>query len=119
MTTASVRDVAVPRRRSELGDRAHFDAAVRLVAGGALWLSLLLVTYWWVEDRGVQDLAHLADGMTSLGRISGLVASVLLLAQVVLMARIPVLERAFGQDKLARLHRTVGFTSFNLMVAHI
>ena len=35
------------------------------------------------------------------------------------MARVPPLERAFGQDRLARLHRLVGFTSFNLMVAHI
>ena len=35
------------------------------------------------------------------------------------MARVPVLERAFGQDRLARLHRLVGFTSFNLMLAHI
>ena len=35
------------------------------------------------------------------------------------MARVPVLERAFGQDGLARKHRLVGFTSFNLMLAHI
>jgi ferredoxin-NADP reductase/DMSO/TMAO reductase YedYZ heme-binding membrane subunit len=30
-----------------------------------------------------------------------------------------VLERAFGQDRLARIHRLVGFTSFNLMIAHV
>ena len=35
------------------------------------------------------------------------------------MARVPLLERAFGQDRLARIHRLVGFTSFNLMLAHI
>ena len=35
------------------------------------------------------------------------------------MARVPTLERAFGQDRLARLHRLVGFTSFNLMLAHV
>src|SRR4029450_4294036 len=43
----------------------------------------------------------------------------LLLPQVLLMPRVPVLERAFGQDELVRLHRLTGFTSFNLMVAHI
>ena len=32
------------------------------------------------------------------------------------MARVPVLEHAFGQDRLARGHRLVGFTSFNLML---
>ena len=58
-------------------------------------------------------------GLDSVGRLTGLVASVLLLAQVVLMARVPLLERAFGQDRLARIHRLVGFTSFNLMLAHV
>jgi predicted ferric reductase len=95
------------------------DAAVRIGAGAALWLGLLLVTFWWIQDRGLQDLAGWTTGLTSFGRWSGLTASVLLLAQVVLMARIPVLERSFGQDKLAHLHRLVGFTSFNLMVAHV
>ncbi len=102
-----------------LGRLARFDAVVRRVAASALWLSLLLVTYWWVADRGLQDLTSWGNGLNSVGRISGLVASVLLLAQVVLMARVPALERAFGQDRLARVHRVVGFTSFNLMVLHI
>jgi len=103
-----------------LGRRARTDAAVRTAAWAVLWLSLLLVTYWWVADRGVQDLiGGAAPALTSLGRLSGLVASVLLLAQVVLMAREPRLEQAFGQDELARLHRLVGFTSFNLMLVHI
>jgi predicted ferric reductase len=102
-----------------LGVGARVDAHVRTLAGGSLWLSLLLVTYWWVRDRGVEDLGGWATGLVSVGRISGFVASVLLLAQVVLMARVPVLERAFGQDRLARVHRLVGFTSFNLMMVHI
>ena len=57
--------------------------------------------------------------MLALGQLTGLIASVLLLAQVLLMARVPVLERAFGQDGLARVHRVVGFTGFNLMLAHL
>jgi predicted ferric reductase len=102
-----------------LGRRARHDAGVRLSAGAALWLSLLLVTYWWVAGGGLQDLGGWASGLTSLGRITGLVSSVLLLAQVLLMARVPMLERAFGQDRLARTHRIVGFASFDLMVAHV
>jgi predicted ferric reductase len=121
MTTLSSR-VASPlghHASADLGRRARLDAGVRLLAMASLWLSLLLVTYWWVGDGGVQDLTGWATGLTSVGRISGLAATVLLLAQVVLMARVPALERAFGQDRLARIHRLVGFTSFNLMLAHI
>jgi ferredoxin-NADP reductase/DMSO/TMAO reductase YedYZ heme-binding membrane subunit len=51
--------------------------------------------------------------------VSGLWASALLLVQVFLMARVPWFEQAWGQDGLARTHRLVGFTSFNLLWAHI
>ena len=106
-----------PRRTSFR--RARADLVVRATASSALWLGLLLVTYWWEVDRGIEDLGGWATGLTSLGRLTGLVASVLLLVQVVLMARVPRLEAAYGQDRLARLHRYVGFTSFDLMLAHV
>ena len=101
------------------GGRARRDAATRLVSMATLWLGLLLVTYWWVAGGGVQDLGGWDSALLSTGRLSGLIASVLLLTQVLLMARLPVLEHAFGQDRLAHLHRLVGFTSFNLMLAHV
>lgn len=99
--------------------RARFDLAVRRTATAVLAASLILVTYWWIDGGGLGDLTGWATGLTSLGRWTGLIASVLLLAQVVLMARVPMLERAFGQDRLAHVHRTVGFSSFNLMLAHV
>jgi len=98
---------------------ARFDAAVRTGAGVALWLSLLLLSYWWVAGGGVRDLTGWQTGLTSLGRLTGLIASDLLLVQVLMMARIPLLERAFGRDQLVRLHRLIGLTSFNLMVGHV
>ena len=87
--------------------------------GSLTWASMLVVVALWVAGGGLQDHGQLGTGLTSLGRLTGLVASDLLLIQVLLMARIPLVERSFGQDELARRHRLVGFTSFNLMVAHI
>jgi predicted ferric reductase len=98
---------------------ARGDAAVRVAAGAGLWLGLLLVSWWWVAGGGLRDLGGWPGGLTSLGRLAGLAAADLLLAQVLLMARVPPLERAFGQDGLVRLHRLVGFTSFNLLLAHV
>jgi predicted ferric reductase len=111
--SASHRTAVTPRFR------ARFDAAVRLGALVTSWLGLLLVTYWWTTGGGIQDLGSWTDGLMSTGRLTGLLASDLLLLQVVLMARVPLLERAFGQDRLAAIHRLVGLTSFNLMVAHV
>ena len=91
----------------------------REASGLALWTLLVAVTCLWVLHGGLQDLSGLADGLTSASRITGLLASALLLVQVLLMARIPWFEQAWGQDELARAHRLIGFTSFNLMVGHI
>lgn len=82
--------------------------------------SLAVVFLLWVRGGGVQSLPlSPASATTSLGRLTGLVAADLLLIQVLLMARVPWIERSYGQDRLARIHRLVGFTSLNLMLVHI
>ncbi len=89
-------------------------------AGVATLASLLVVVALWVANRGLQNMADGPWGAaSSLGRLTGLVSADLLLIQVLLIARIPPVERAFGQDRLARWHRLVGFTSFTLMLVHI
>jgi predicted ferric reductase len=94
------------------------DATVRAVGALAVAASLLLVVSWWVTGGG-RDLTSWANGLMSVGRLTGLLASDLLLVQVLLMARVPPLERAVGQDRLARWHRWTGFSSFTLMLGHI
>ena len=77
--------------------RARWDEGIRLGGLAALWLSLLLVAYWWAADRGFQDLGGWETGLTSAGRLTGLISADLLLAQVLLMARLPLLERALAR----------------------
>jgi predicted ferric reductase len=90
------------------------------VFGAAAAGSLLVVVALWVHGGNLQALLAGGGGaLTSLGRLSGLISADLLLIQVLLMARVPWIERIYGQDKLARWHRLVGFTSINLMLAHI
>ena len=91
----------------------------RDACGVFAWSSMLVVVALWVAGGGVHDLAQTGTGLTSIGRLSGLVASDVLLIQVLLMARIPLVEKTYGQDELARRHRWVGFTSFNLMLVHV
>jgi predicted ferric reductase len=89
------------------------------VIGATCVFSVLVVVALWVRGRGLQDLGGLWTGATSVGRLTGLISADLLLVQVLLMARVPWIERAYGQDRLARWHRLVGFTSFNLMLVHL
>jgi hypothetical protein len=66
-------------------------------------VSLFVVTALRMGNGGVQQIVGGgADTVSAVGRLTGLWASDLLLLQVLLMARIPLVERAFGQDRLAR-----------------
>ncbi len=95
------------------------DQLIRIVAYAAVLANMGVFAAFWLSP-GLHDLVLLgAPAVMSFGRLAGLTAIALLLTQVMLMARIPWLERAFGQDTLARWHRWVGFTSFHLLVAHI
>lgn len=101
------------------GDRT--PSRVRVFCTAAFWASLVLVTFVWLSnDSAAQMIAKSPQGLFAYpGRLAGLLSSDLMLAQVFLMARIPAIERAYGRDKIVRMHRVVGFTSLNLMLGHI
>ncbi|ADJ45472.1 ferric reductase-like transmembrane domain-containing protein [Amycolatopsis mediterranei] len=105
--TLTARRVAPPAVRAWWRDAAGLTA----------WLSLLFVVALWVSGHGLQDLT--TDFFTSTGRLTGLLSADLLLLQLLLMARIPWVERSYGQDELARRHRITGFTSISLLAAHL
>jgi predicted ferric reductase len=122
-------DVSAEPHARKVSGRGPVWAASPRVAAPRLWwadavgvaamLSMLVVVALWVRNQGLQQLTGMTSGLTSLGRLTGLVSADLLLVQVFLMARVPWIERSFGQDQLARWHRVTGFTSFDLMVAHV
>jgi predicted ferric reductase len=79
-----------------------------LVAAASL---LVVVALWW---NGLTEF-----DWSAVGRLTGLLSADLLLLQVLTLARIPFVEGAFGQDRLARWHRWSGFASFDLLLVHI
>lgn len=119
MSTTTTQPLQRPDRRGPLPRRSAPKAWWRDAGGLTAWLSTLFVIALWVSGRGLQQLDSLAGFLTSTGRLTGLVSADLLLLQVLLMARIPWVERSYGQDELARRHRLAGFTSFTLMCAHV
>lgn len=103
------RSATVRRRHALLGDLF-----------GTIGLAVVVVSAMlWLRGGGIAEFGVLGGVATALGRLSGLVASALLLLQVLLMARIPWVETVWGQDTLARRHRWVGFASFHLMLLHV
>jgi predicted ferric reductase len=69
------------------------------------------------ESSGV--LAVPGGKLTALGRLAGFSGTYLLLIMVVLVARLPWLERSAGQDQLIRWHRKVASWAITLICAHV
>ena len=71
-----------------------------------------------MDQQPGQHLHTLADHLTAAGRITGLVGTYLVLVQVVLMARLPWLDRRIGTDRMAAWHRSNGQYTIGMLVAH-
>ncbi len=69
------------------------------------------------DERGSQFAAP-GGVATFLGSLTGLVGTYLALIMVLLVSRIPVIERVLGQDGLLRWHRRLAPWPISLLVAH-
>jgi predicted ferric reductase len=96
--------------------------SARRTRGGLFALAVLVnsgVLVWlWLHGGGVSDVHDWAMFWTSAGRITGLYASYLSLIEVLLLARIPWLERLVGFDKLTNWHRWNGHAVVTLVIVH-
>jgi predicted ferric reductase len=72
----------------------------------------------WLQDTPGSSLRTLGDQLTAIGRLTGLVGTYLVLVQVLLMARLPWLDRLIGMDRLAVWHRRNGEYVVGLLVVH-
>ncbi|MEA2828267.1 MAG: hypothetical protein QOG43_2706 [Actinomycetota bacterium] len=88
------------------------DVLAVVVANAAIIVGL------WFRHGGL-GASHGAGGaLTGVGQLSGLLGAYAVLLQLLLMARIPLLERHLGFDGLARWHRWNGFAAVVLIAIH-
>ncbi|MBB6629092.1 ferric reductase-like transmembrane domain-containing protein [Nocardioides sp. KIGAM211] len=103
------------------GPSRRTDAAVASVALAVAALTLVVTTH--VAFRSGNDLLlilrHPLTLQASQALWTGLASANLMILQVVCLARLPWLERAWGRGRLTRWHRWLGFWSFWLMVVHV
>ncbi|WP_037670643.1 ferric reductase-like transmembrane domain-containing protein [Streptomyces griseus] len=82
-----------------------------LWAGAAAVLAL-----WW---SGTGSVVGTAGWLTGAGRIAGLLCGYACAVLVGLMARVPLLERRIGSDRVARWHARAGRYTVCLLLAHV
>ena len=114
-------DQVVPFRRSPAVGRQS-SALRRHVAAAVVYAIVLanagVIVGLWVRGGNLQP-GSAGELFTSIGRITGLLSAYLALIQVVLLARLPALERAVGLDRLSVWHRWNGHACIDLVVAHV
>ena len=97
----SIRAADYPRLRAlRLSQSAKEGLVATLVALGAL-----AVIYMWWHDTTPASVHGAGPWLTAAGRVTGLVGTYLVVIEVLLMGRIPWLDRAIGMDRLAVWHR--------------
>jgi len=102
-------------RRSAPVPRPRFvdvSAALAGIGFGAVVASVLAN-----ESRGA--LAAPGGLLTAIGRLAAFTGAYLMLIMVVLVARMPWLERAVGQDQLLRWHRKIAPWAIGLIGTHV
>jgi predicted ferric reductase len=79
--------------------------------------ALLILGFWWLSS-GFEITRTASDTFNGLGRVTGLLGTYLVLWQLLLMARIPWLEHAFGLERMAVLHKWNGYFAISLLLGH-
>ncbi|MBO1418678.1 ferredoxin reductase family protein, partial [Streptomyces sp. FH025] len=121
MTTATT---PKPRRDPPVSAGARHRAAARpplaLPPGAALGLiavgALGVLGLWWISTSAVVGAA---GWLTNAGRITGLLAGYAAPVLLLLMARLPAVERGVGADRLARWHAFGGRWLVALVSVHV
>ncbi|WP_019068827.1 ferredoxin reductase family protein [Streptomyces hokutonensis] len=82
-----------------------------------LWAgAAAVVALWW---QSATSVVGAAGWLTEAGRIAGLLCGYSCAVLVGLMARVPLLERRIGSDRVARWHAMAGRYTICLLVAHV
>src|SRR4051812_43284233 len=77
------------------------------------------ITWLWWHGGNVTDVHDTGELLTSVARITGLLGAYTALLQVLLLARIPALERLVGLDRLTIWHRWNGHACLYLILGHV
>lgn len=85
----------------------------------AIVAACLAVTWFWWAGTPAASGATPGGAFVAVAELLGLLASVLVCAQLLLVARVPWFERSVGLDRLVSWHRSLGTTVVLLVVAHV
>jgi predicted ferric reductase len=101
-----------------MGGKTIDNYVSKLVFYGSLLAILGVTIFGWWQSSG-SEIATSTDRVIVIARLFGLIASLCVLLEVVLMSRIPIFERNFSLEETVELHKLNGYLLLFMIVGHI
>lgn len=122
MTMTMQRPAAPPVDVAGQADRYRAQGARRNLLRDAVqvvgWLSIVTPVAIWLGQGGFSGFSSAAGAIKALGIVAGLVATASMVLMLWLTARVPLIDRAMGQDRATALHARLGQVTFGGLIAH-
>ncbi|MFM6978068.1 MAG: ferric reductase-like transmembrane domain-containing protein [Micrococcales bacterium] len=85
---------------------------------GLAWFSVIAVTAMFLIDGGLKTFTDPSSILGAIDRLTALVATNLLLIDILLIARIPWIDHYYGHDRATTAHKKLGKPILYLVLAH-
>ncbi len=82
------------------------------------WATVVFVTAIFLINGGLKDVSKPVNILSAVDRLTALVATDLLLIDILLVARLPWIDYYYGQDKATVAHKKLGKPILYIVIAH-
>jgi predicted ferric reductase len=82
------------------------------------WASVLAVAVMFLVDGGLKGVHDVPSALNAVSRLTALVGTDLLLIHMLLIARVPWIDKFYGHDRATLAHKKLGKPVLYLVVAH-
>ncbi|MEY3908920.1 MAG: hypothetical protein RLZZ90_827 [Actinomycetota bacterium] len=108
-----------PTQRVRVGDRKilRLKRAQDIIEAIA-WATVVAVTAMFLIDGGIKEVVDVPTALNAVSRLTALVGTDLLLIHMLLIARVPWIDKSYGHDKATAAHKKLGKPVLYMVVAH-
>ncbi|NDH65785.1 MAG: hypothetical protein EBY26_05355, partial [Microbacteriaceae bacterium] len=82
------------------------------------WSTVVAVVAMFLVDGAISKITDIPTAMSAISRLTALVATDLLLIHMLLVARVPWIDRLYGQDRATVAHKKLGKPILYLVIVH-
>jgi predicted ferric reductase len=108
-----------PAGKVRLGDKKYLKLKrAQDVIEALAWASVLFVVVMFLVDGGLKGITDVPSALRAFSRLTALVATNLLLIHLLLIARVPWIDKFYGHDRATKAHKKLGKPVLYLVIAH-